>query len=167
MSFIKKNVNLGLLFLIVASLIAFSAFSVYYQNKFKELNEEYTSKLDQLEQITMDLGLKKQALDETSSELNIKNQKVDEFGTQYNDLKVQKEAVDKENTILDSELSDTLRTLAIKSQNLLTAQTELQQTKQTLVITLTELEDVEFELQIESSLRAEAQAELLIYQGQN
>ena len=47
MAFMKRNVNLGLLVLIVASLILFTGFAVYYQTTFKGITEEYNTKLGQ------------------------------------------------------------------------------------------------------------------------
>ena len=41
MSFMKKDVNLGLLVLIVASIVLFAGFSVYYQSTFRDISMDY------------------------------------------------------------------------------------------------------------------------------
>jgi len=65
MAFMKRDVNLGLLILIIFSIFLFSGFSVYYQTTFKDISLEYQQKLKQLGKVTEDLGAKKQELNET------------------------------------------------------------------------------------------------------
>jgi septal ring factor EnvC (AmiA/AmiB activator) len=67
MAFMKKDVNLGLLVLIIASIILFSGFTVYYQTAFKDVSLEYQTKLEQLSQVTKELSTKRQELNETYS----------------------------------------------------------------------------------------------------
>ena len=67
MTFMKKDVNLGLLVLIIASVLLFSGFSVYYQTAFKDVSLEYQEKLGQLSEVTEQLSSKRQELNETYS----------------------------------------------------------------------------------------------------
>ncbi len=68
MTFMKKDVNLGLLVLIIASVLLFSGFSVYYQTAFKDVSLEYQEKLGQLSDVTKQLSSKRQELNETYSQ---------------------------------------------------------------------------------------------------
>ncbi|MDP6265645.1 MAG: hypothetical protein QF584_02645, partial [Candidatus Woesearchaeota archaeon] len=67
MSFMKRDVNLGLLILIIVSIVLFSGFSVYYETSFKDVSLEYQEKLEQLSQVTKELVTKRQELNETYS----------------------------------------------------------------------------------------------------
>jgi len=70
MGVMKRDVNLGLLLLIVAALIMFSGFTVYYQTTFKNVSRSYETKLNELESISKELeskrGLTKQARSSSS-----------------------------------------------------------------------------------------------------
>ena len=55
MAFMKKDVNLGLLVLIIVSIILFSGFTVYYQTAFRDISLEYETKLGQLNDVTKQL----------------------------------------------------------------------------------------------------------------
>ena len=65
MTFMKKDVNFGLLVLIIVSILLFSGFSVYYQTTFKDVSLEYGEKLEQLSDVTNQLSSKRQELNET------------------------------------------------------------------------------------------------------
>ena len=69
MAVMKKDVNLGLLLLIVAALIMFSGFTVYYQTTFKNVSESFEIKLKELEKVEKDLESKRGQLNETSTQL--------------------------------------------------------------------------------------------------
>ena len=45
MSIMRRDVNLGLLLLIVAALLMFSGFTVYYQTTFKNLSKTYETQI--------------------------------------------------------------------------------------------------------------------------
>ncbi|MBU3896298.1 hypothetical protein KKG36_03245, partial [Patescibacteria group bacterium] len=83
----KKDVNFGLLVLIIASIILFSGFSVYYQTTFKDVSLEYKEKLEQLSKVTTELSTQKQALNETYS-LRIKaEQDKKTLDSRYNEVR--------------------------------------------------------------------------------
>ena len=65
MTFMKRDVNVTLLALIVASVLIFSAFTVYYQTTFKGVSLEYKDKLEQLTAVTGELAVQKEKLNET------------------------------------------------------------------------------------------------------
>src|SRR3989344_9653050 len=67
MAFMKRDVNIGLLILIIAAVIVFSSFSVYYQSTFKNVSLDYLNKLEQLNRVTSELSKQKQELNQTYS----------------------------------------------------------------------------------------------------
>lgn len=107
----KKDVNMGLLVLIIASIIIFSGFTVYYQTTFKDVSLEYQNKLEQLGQVTSELTAKRQELNETYSMRLKAEQDKQALDQKY------KDASD-ENTRLSSELIDTKSQLAEKKAKL-------------------------------------------------
>ena len=72
MAVMRRDINIGLLFLIVATLIVFAGFTVYYQTTFKNVSNEYKAKLTELEKVSSDLESKKKELTETSQTLQLK-----------------------------------------------------------------------------------------------
>ena len=112
MTFMKKNVNLGLLVLIVASLILFTGFAVYYQTTFKSITLEYNTKLEELQKVTKELGLQKQALNETY-ESRVKAEKDrSALDTKYKDLSDENLQLERDKTNLMVELTQTKSELA-------------------------------------------------------
>ena len=75
----KRDVNLGLLLLIVAALIMFSGFTVYYQTTFKNVSKSFEIKLKELDQLNTELESKRGQLNETSIQLQIKKQKEEDL----------------------------------------------------------------------------------------
>ena len=132
MAFMKKDVNLGLMVLIVASIILFSGFSVYYQTTFKDVSIEYQTKLDHLSQVTNELSSKRQELNETYS-LRIKaeeDRKV--LDSRYKDASIENDNLRSDNTNLRSEVSSTKSQLAEKSAKLAATENLLAQTQSSL-----------------------------------
>ena len=118
MAFMKKDVNLGLLVLIIASIILFSGFTVYYQTTFKDVSLEYQTKMKELEQVTLDLATQKQALNETYS-LRIKaEQDKETLDARYNEVRDENDKLSADNANLRSEVSSTKNQLAEKSAEL-------------------------------------------------
>ena len=103
----KRDVNIGLLILIIASIILFSGFSVYYQTTFKDVSLEYQNKLNQLSKVTNELSTQKQKLNETYS-LRIKAEEDRKtLDVRYNDVRNENERLSGDNANLRSEVSST------------------------------------------------------------
>lgn len=125
MAFMKKDVNLGLLVLIIASIIMFSGFSVYYQTTFKDVSLEYKEKLEQLGKVTTELSTQKQALNETYS-LRIKaEQDKKTLDSRYNEVRDENSNLLADNSNLRSEVSSTKSELGEKSAQLSATQSLL------------------------------------------
>jgi len=132
MAFMKRNVNLGLLFLIVASLVLFTGFSVYYQTTLKDITLEYNTKLKDLQKVTKELGLQKTALNETY-ELKVKAEKDrSALDSKYKDISDENLQLEKDKTGLMVEVAQTKSELGA-------AQTELESKKTLLAKTQADL----------------------------
>ena len=118
MDFMKKNVNFVLLFLIVASLVLFTGFAVYYQTVLKDITLEYNDKLGELQKVTSELGFQKQALNETY-ELRVKAERdKSALDSKYKDLSGENIQLEKDNTNLRVEVSQTKSNLAAAETDL-------------------------------------------------
>jgi len=132
MAFMIRDVNIGLLLLIIVSIILFSGFSVYYHTTFSEISLEYKTKLDQLTKVSSELVMQKQQLNETHS-LKVKaeeDRKV--LDSRYKDVNDENEGLKADNTNLKSEISATKSSLAEKSSELTATKNLLDSTKTSL-----------------------------------
>ena len=107
MAFMKRDVKLGLLILIIVSIVLFTGFSVYYQTTFQDVSLEYQEKLQQLGDVTQELSSKRIELNETYS-LRVKAEQDREV------LDVRYKDVSDENSGLRSEILSTKLELAEK-----------------------------------------------------
>jgi len=132
MSFMKRDVNLGLLILIIVSIVLFSGFSVYYETSFKDVSLEYQEKLEQLSQVTKELVTKRQELNETYS-LRVKaEQDKQTLDARYNEVRGENDQLSTDNTNLRSEVSSVKSDLAEKSAQLDVTRNLLAQTQSQL-----------------------------------
>ena len=125
MAFMKRDVNVVLLVLIVASILVFSGFTVYYQTTFKDVSLEYKNKLEQLQKVTSDLTTQKQQLNETYA-LRVKaEQDKKALDQSYKDLSDERNQLENDKSILESELLTTKGDLEEKSTQLQLTQSQL------------------------------------------
>ena len=129
MAFMKKDVNVVLLLLIVASILVFSGFTVYYQTTFKDVSLEYKNKLEQLQKVTSDLSTQKQQLNETYS-LRVKaEQDKKALDQSYKDLSDERNQLEDDKSKLEVDLLATKNELGEKSVQLQSKQNELANTQ--------------------------------------
>jgi len=139
MAFMKKDVNLGLLLLIISTLLLFSGFTVYYQTNFKNVVTEYHDKLGQLEEVTSELGAEKVKLNETY-QLRVKAEKdISALDTQYRLLSDERDQLESDKNKLQSELTTTKTQLAESQAKLSQTETILSQTQDSLRAANTEI----------------------------
>ena len=112
MGVMKRDVNLGLLLLIVAALLMFSGFTVYYQTTFKNVSKSFEIKIKELEVITNELEAKRGALNETSIQLQLKKQKEEDLSTKFTDVRSERDKLDADKKKLELELASTKTNLA-------------------------------------------------------
>lgn len=125
MKVMKRDINFGLLLIIIATLICFSAFTVYYQTTFKNLSTNYYTKLDEIDLVTNQLTFEKSKLNQTSYQLQVKEQRESELSSIYSDLRSEKE-------ILEDNLKSTQDELMNTQKQLSETQSELTSTKSDL-----------------------------------
>ena len=132
MAFMKRDVNIGLLILIIAAVIVFTSFSVYYQYTFKNVYLEYQNKLDQLGQITTELSKQKQELNQTYS-LRVKVEEDKKtLDVKYTEVRDENQQLSSDNTNLRSEVASTKSELGEKTAQLGATQNLLASTQSEL-----------------------------------
>ena len=136
MAYMKRNVNFGLILLIVATLLLFAGFTVYYQRTYAGLSEEYQTKINELDALTESLLAEKTKLNETSYELKIKAEREQDLSSKYEDVKSDKEQLEIDKALLQQELSSTKSDLTAKNAELTT-------TKNNLAIANSKIDDLE------------------------
>ena len=90
----RRDVNLGLLLLIIAAILMFSGFTVYYQATFKNLSKTYQLELQNLEKVTTDLESKRNQLNDTSTQLQIRAQKEEDLSKKFTDVRSERDQLD-------------------------------------------------------------------------
>ena len=96
MTYMKRNVNFGLLILIIALIVSFTGFTVYYQTTFKDLSQEYKVKMSDLQKVSSTLLQKKAELAETAQDIGKLSEK-------YTDVREEKESLEDTNVALKSQ----------------------------------------------------------------
>jgi|TARA_Y100000031_G_scaffold155248_2_gene205322 chromosome segregation ATPase len=118
MAFMRKDVNLGLLLLIIVSILLFAGFSVYYQTSFKDVSLEYQTKLEQLQDVTGQLADKRLELNETYA-LKIKAETDRKaLDSRYKDASDENTRLSSDVTSLQLEVANTKNELASKTSEL-------------------------------------------------
>lgn len=125
MAVMKKDVNLGLLLLIVAALLMFSGFTVYYQTTFKNLSTTYQNQIKELDKVTKDLESKRGALNETNIQLQLKQQKEESLSKKYVDTASERDQLVTDKKKLEVDLASTKTELASTSAQLSNTQSQL------------------------------------------
>ena len=105
MVYMKKNVNFGLFLLIIATLICFTGFSIYYQQTYQKLTDEYKNKVEKIDNLVETLNLEKTKLNQTSYQLRLKAEREEDLSSKYTTLRDEKEQLEKEVADLETQLS--------------------------------------------------------------
>ena len=121
----RRDVNIGLLLLIVAALLMFSGFTVYYQTTFKNLSTTYQNELKELDKTEKELESKRNALNETSIQLQLKKQKEEDLSKQFVDTKSDKDKLESDKKKLEVDLATTKAQLQSTSAQLSSTQNQL------------------------------------------
>src|SRR3989344_1231244 len=142
MAIMKRDVNLGLLLLIVAALLMFSGFTVYYQTTFKNVSQSFEIKLRELEEVGKELESKRGQLNETNIQLQLKKQKEEDLSKKFTDVRGERDQLETDKKKLEVELASTKGQLSATlaelstTKNQLTAQVQLSQELNQQVINL-------------------------------
>jgi chromosome segregation ATPase len=134
MKVMRRDVNFGLLLIIVATLICFSIFTVHYQNTFKNLSTNYYGKLNELDNVAQQLNMEKGKLNQTSYQLQVKEKRENELSDIYSELRTEKEKV-------EADLQETQNALAAEKEKVIQTQDELTSTLNELTLTKSDLQE--------------------------
>lgn len=146
MTYMKRNVNLILLFLLIIIISSLVGLTTYYQTTFKVLSSSYKTKLAELEEITTNLQTEKSKLNQTSYQLQIKTDRETDLSTKYSTLRKIKEQLETEKAQLEGELATTKTDLAHKKIELTNVQLQLSQIQIQLATKEAELKDAQDEI---------------------
>jgi len=139
MSFMKKNLNFGLFLLVIATLLCFAGFSVYYQKTYFNLTQEYKNKVENIDHLVTTLNLEKTKLNQTSYQLQLKADRETDLTSKYTTLSDEKDKLQQDITNLETSLSQTKADLNQKTLELAAAKSNLATTQQQLADANTEI----------------------------
>ncbi len=125
MAYIKKNVNVALLLLIVLVVAAFAGVSYYYQGTYKNISQNYEVQIDELIKLTSNLSQKEKTLNKTKEELDIRTADKAKFEAMYGNLSEIKEQLAKDLEATRTELDSVKVDLANTKVQLASAQTQV------------------------------------------
>ena len=110
MSFINRNANLILLFLIVGSAVALVGLTVFFQRNFTDVNLRYNQKLGALKNISDTLERQQSLVIQAKQELDLLRARDVDFSQKFTSVKETKEGLeDERQTLLLDKADLTLR----------------------------------------------------------
>ncbi|HIH42341.1 TPA: hypothetical protein HA246_01725 [Candidatus Woesearchaeota archaeon] len=110
MSFINRNANLILLFLIVGSAVALVGLTVFFQRNFTDVNLRYNEKLGALKNISDTLERQQSLVIQAKQELDLLRARDVDFSQKFTSVKETKEGLeDERQTLLLDKADLTLR----------------------------------------------------------
>lgn len=93
MSFVTRNANLVLFFLLLLCAIALSAATIYFESEFSALNVEYDNKLAELDNVSQTLQVRESALLQVQQELGVKQNREEQISSQFTEVRSEKETL--------------------------------------------------------------------------
>ncbi|MDO8642567.1 MAG: hypothetical protein Q7R76_03180 [Candidatus Woesearchaeota archaeon] len=115
MAYIRKNVNLFLLLLLVAIVGAVAGLSTYYQMTYKNLSVNYENKINEISGLVTDLQVHREKLSEKEQALQAEQQREQELTGHYGEIKNEKEQLAGDLQKKGQELDDTVGKLQAKT----------------------------------------------------
>ncbi|MBI2142658.1 hypothetical protein HYU15_04205 [Candidatus Woesearchaeota archaeon] len=152
MAYIRRNVNLFLLLLVIVVLGVMAGLTTYYQATYKNLSLSYGDKLNQLNRLNYNLSQQRAQLGQVNEELSIKTKAKEQFDTLYTNISDYSEKLADELSQTRSELIDTLTKLRAAEAELETTKSELSTSKAALKTQQQYAEELEAKI---SSLKSE------------
>lgn len=125
MSYIKRDVNIILLFLMIGIIAALIGITTYYQTTYLNLSKGYTSKINEYNQLLTNLEKNRLKLNETMAQFELKSEREADLTEKYTILR------DK-NLFLEFTLNETNMTLLDTKETLSDTQNELAQSNRDL-----------------------------------
>ncbi len=104
MTYITRNANLLLLFLIVLVVASFVGATIFFQVRFTKVNTEYDTKLDELKNLTEQADNYKAVLQKAQLELELKESREETISEKYTDAKTTAEQLQKTTAELQADI---------------------------------------------------------------
>ena len=152
MSYMRKNVNFFLLFIIVVIIISLVGLTTYYEKTYKNLSSSYDTKLDEINRLLESLNAERTKLNQTSYELNIKQEREEELSGQYLGVKSDLNTTQNQLDTTKAELDATQATLDTTENALASAQQQVDSLVATVATQKSAINKLESD---KSSLRSE------------
>jgi len=147
MSYITRNANLILLFLIVLVATSLVGATIYFQSSFDDINAEYNQKLAELNNVSTQLEQYRTILIKAKEELQLKLAREEEFTTKFTEVRSTAENLEQDKSrlltdkkTLETELQSARSDLTRSRSELGVAQTQLASTKAQLAKTEADLD---------------------------
>lgn len=115
MSYITRNANLILLFLIIIIAGSLVGATVYFQDRFSDVNEEYDTKLAELKNVTEQVETYRDVLQKAQLELELKQSREEQFTEKYTEAKATTEQLQKTTAELEQDVIDLTSQLGQKT----------------------------------------------------
>lgn len=129
MAFMRRDVNILLLLLVIVCALLFTGYSVYFQSSFNTVKVENQQKLDQLKEVTEELTSQKAKLNETYSLRIQAEQDRRTLDERFQDAADENDKLKQDNANLLADLSKTKTDYQNVLSELSKAENDLEQTK--------------------------------------
>lgn len=156
MEITKKNINLGLFVIIVATLVAFASFTTYYQYSYKNTTALYQNKLDELDRVMTTLKVTKEQLEKAASSVSESTEETEQISSEYNQLKDEKDKLESDLSKNKRSLADTRAQLTQTELQLTQAQADLAAAKSEITVLQNRVDDINGDI---SCLKSTADAD--------
>ncbi|HLC47011.1 MAG TPA: hypothetical protein VJI75_04725 [Candidatus Nanoarchaeia archaeon] len=128
MSFMRRNVNFFLLFVIIVIVLSLVGLTTYYEKTYQNLSTSYDAKLNEINKLLENLNAERTTLNQTSYELTVRKEREGELSGQYTEvkgtLKEKQVELDQTKASLETaknDLADTENALAVEQQKVATS----------------------------------------------
>jgi len=118
MSYITRNANMILLFLIVLIAASLVGATVFFQARFTNVNQEYDIKLAELENVTAQVEEYRGVLEKAQIELELKASREEQFTEKYTEAKATADELERESQSLEVQLADAYTSIDSKIQQI-------------------------------------------------
>lgn len=132
-SFLKKDMNMKLIFMITILIIAFAGFSSIYEHKLRSASDEYENKTKHLEAITAKLISEESKSEKISQQKDIAKEDREAMEKSFTDLKNENQALKDDLDTIKSELEQVKSELADKISKFNLLQNRFSQVENSLI----------------------------------
>ena len=119
MKYMKRNVNIFLLFMIALMLMLFAVFTIYYKNTYRGLSGTFVDLKDDFEVSQEELALRRAQLNATLEEYEVKKTREQSLSDKYGDIR-------DVNALLTLDLATTRKGLADAEIDLISTKKDLE-----------------------------------------